>query len=88
MYYTHAYIYIYIYSLYTHTHTHTEPVVLDGLVVSVLAIGPKVCGLKPSRGRWTFKDDKISSTPSFVGEVKPSASCCKILRYVKEPFGV
>jgi hypothetical protein len=32
-----------------------EPVTLGGLVVIVLAIGPKLRGLKPSQGRWIFK---------------------------------
>jgi hypothetical protein len=31
---------------------------LGGLVVIMLAIGPKVRGLIPGRGRWTFKGDK------------------------------
>jgi hypothetical protein len=50
-------------------------VALGGLVVSVLATGPKVRGFKPGRGRWIFKGDKIRSTPSFGGEVKPSVPC-------------
>jgi hypothetical protein len=33
-------------------------VVLDGLMVSVLATGPKVRGFKPSRKRRIFKGDK------------------------------
>jgi hypothetical protein len=49
-------------------------------VVSMFTTGPKVRG-------WTmtmdFKGDKIRSTPSFGGEVKPSVPCrrftaCKI----------
>jgi hypothetical protein len=36
----------------------TFEVVLGGLVVSVLAIGPKVRGYKPGRGRWIFQADK------------------------------
>jgi hypothetical protein len=31
---------------------------LGGLVVSVLATGPKVRGFGPDRGRWIFKGDK------------------------------
>jgi hypothetical protein len=31
---------------------------LGGLVVSVLATGPKVRGFDPDRGRWVFKGDK------------------------------
>jgi hypothetical protein len=33
-------------------------VALGGLVVSVLATGPKVCGFDPNRSRWIFKGDK------------------------------
>jgi hypothetical protein len=47
-------------------------------MVSMLAIGPKVHGLKPGRWQWIFKGDKIRSMPSFKGEVKSSASCRKI----------
>jgi hypothetical protein len=31
---------------------------LGGLVVNVLATGPKVRGFDPYRGRWIFKGDK------------------------------
>jgi hypothetical protein len=34
-------------------------VVLDGVMVVVLAIGPMVRGLKPGRQRLIFKGDKI-----------------------------
>jgi hypothetical protein len=33
-------------------------IVLGGVMVSVLATGPKVRGFKPGRGRWIFKGDK------------------------------
>jgi hypothetical protein len=47
-----------------------------GIVVSVLATGPKVRGFDPDRGRWIFKGNKkIRSTTSFGGEVKPSVPC-------------
>jgi hypothetical protein len=36
----------------------TYNVDLGGLVVSVLATGPKVRGFDPDRGRWIFKGDK------------------------------
>jgi hypothetical protein len=52
-------------------------------MASVLVIGPKVCGFKPGQGRWEIK---TRSTPSFGGEVKPSAPCRKILRDVEDPF--
>jgi hypothetical protein len=37
---------------------NTAEVALGGLVVSVLATGPKVRGFDPDRGRWIFKGDK------------------------------
>jgi hypothetical protein len=36
----------------------TGMIVLSGLVVIMLAIGPKVRGFKPWRERWIFKDNK------------------------------
>jgi len=32
-------------------------VVVGGLVVGVLAMGPNIRGFKPGRGRWIFKGD-------------------------------
>jgi hypothetical protein len=43
-------------------------VALGGVMVSVLATGPKVRTMD-------FKGDKIRSTPSFGAEVKPSVPC-------------
>jgi hypothetical protein len=51
---------------------------LDDVMVSVLAIGPKVRGLKPGRGDEFLRAIKIRSTPSFGVEVKLSAKCHKI----------
>jgi hypothetical protein len=52
-------------------------------VVSVLAIGLKVCGFNPGRERWIIKGDNNSQhTPSFRGEAKSSASYRKILWHV------
>ena len=50
---------------------------------SVLAFGTQVRGFKSGRSRRLFKGEKILSTPSFGGEVKPSIPCrrfaaCKI----------
>jgi hypothetical protein len=45
-----------------------------GLVVSVLVTGHKVSRFKTPRSM-DFKGDKIRSTPSFGGEVKPSVPC-------------
>jgi hypothetical protein len=42
---------------------------------SVLAFGTQVRGFKPGRSRRILKGEKILSTPSFGGEVKPSVSC-------------
>ena len=39
---------------------------------SVLAFGTQVRGFKPGRSRRIFKGEKILSTPSFGGDVKPS----------------
>jgi hypothetical protein len=54
-----------------------------GLVVSVLAIGPKVRGFKPSLG-----DVFLRSMTFLRREVMPSAPCRKVLRRVREPFEV
>jgi len=43
--------------------------------VSVLAFGTQVRGFKPGRSRRIFKGEKILSSPSFGGEVKPSVPC-------------
>ena len=42
---------------------------------SVLAFGTQVRGFRPGRSRRIFKGEKILSTPSFGGEVKPSVPC-------------
>jgi hypothetical protein len=51
----------------------------------VLTTGPKVCRFKHRRGNLFLKAIKICSTPSFGGDVKPSAPCA-ILQHVKEPL--
>ena len=42
---------------------------------SVLAFSTQVRGFKHGRSRRIFKGEKILSTPSFGGEVKPSVPC-------------
>ena len=42
---------------------------------SVLAFGTQVRRFKPGRSCRIFKGEKILSTPSFWGEVKPSVPC-------------
>jgi hypothetical protein len=57
-------------------------------MVSVLAVGPKVRGFKLGRRDVFLRAIKIRSTPSFGGELKPSAPCRKVLRYVRNHFDV
>jgi hypothetical protein len=60
-----------------------HPSRLGDVMVSVLAIGPKVRGFKPGRGDGFLTAIKVRSTPSFGG-VKASDACRKLLRDVKE----
>jgi hypothetical protein len=46
---------------------------LSGVMVSVLATGPKVHGFKPGHGNVFLRVIKIHSTPSFRGQVKLSS---------------
>jgi hypothetical protein len=57
---------------------------LGGVVVSVLATGPKGCRFEPSQGDGFLKVIKIHSTPSFGWEVKSEFPCPKILWHVKD----
>jgi hypothetical protein len=50
---------------------------LDGVVVSVLATGPKGRRFKPGRGDGFLRAIKIRSTPSFGWEAKPEVPCRK-----------
>jgi hypothetical protein len=52
-------------------------------MVSVFAIGYKVCGFKSGCGDGFLGTIKISSTPSFGGEAKPLSPRRKISRHVK-----
>jgi hypothetical protein len=63
---------------------YTQQGRIGGVVVSVLATGPKGCGLEPGQGDGFLRAIKIRSTPSFRWKVKPEVPCCKILRHVKE----
>jgi hypothetical protein len=54
-------------------------------MVSVIAIGSKVRGLKSSRGDGFLRAIRIRGMPSFGGIVKPSAPCRKILQHVQQP---
>jgi hypothetical protein len=59
-------------------------VAFGGLVVIVLATGPKVRGFKPGRGRRTLRAIKISRTPSFGEKLKPEVPYRRILLHVKD----
>jgi hypothetical protein len=60
-----------------------EKVILSGVMVSVLAIGPKVCSFKAGRGRWILKGNK-NPQQAFLWK----GSKVKILRHVINPFEV
>jgi hypothetical protein len=57
---------------------------LGGVVVSMLATGPKGRGLEPGQGDGFLRARKFRSTPSFGWEVKSEVPCRKILRRVKD----
>jgi hypothetical protein len=60
-------------------------VALGGVVISVLATGPKVCGFKPGRGRWILR--VIKSVALLPSEGKYSRRSHVVdLRHVKEPY--
>jgi hypothetical protein len=50
----------------------------------VLAIEPKVSGLKPGRGDGILRAIKIHNKTSFGGDVKPLAPCRKNLLHVMQ----
>jgi hypothetical protein len=52
-------------------------------MISALAIRFKVRGFKHGQGDGILWTIKIRSTPSFGEEVKPSATCSKILQHIK-----
>jgi hypothetical protein len=58
---------------------------LAGVVLSVLATGPKGRWFKPGRGDGFLRAIKIRST-SFWWEVKPEVPSRKILRHIKDPL--
>jgi hypothetical protein len=57
---------------------------LGGVVVSVLATGPKVCGFEPGQGDGFLRAIKISSTTSFRMGSKAGGPYRKLLRHLKE----
>jgi hypothetical protein len=61
-------------------------VVLGGVIVIVLAIGPKVRGFKPAESDGFLRAIEIRSTTFFGGELKPLAPYHKILWHIKDPL--
>jgi hypothetical protein len=57
---------------------------LGGVVVSVLASGPRGRGFELGLVDGFLRAITIRSTPSFGWEVKPEVPCRKILRHVKD----
>jgi hypothetical protein len=55
----------------------------SGVVVSVLATGPKGCRFKPGQGDGFLRVIKICSTPSSGEEIRLETPGCKILWHVK-----
>jgi hypothetical protein len=68
--------------------TKLMEVVLGGLLVFVLAIGPMFVDSHPAEDDRLLRSITIRSTTYFRGEVKPSAPCREILWYVKDPCRV
>jgi hypothetical protein len=59
---------------------------LGGVVVSMLATGPKSRGFQTRQSRWIFKDDtKPQYNFIWIG-VKPEVPCRKILWNLKNPL--
>jgi hypothetical protein len=48
--------------------------------------GPRFAGSYPADSNGFLRVVEFRSTTSFGGEVKPSISCRKILRHVKDPL--
>jgi hypothetical protein len=61
-------------------------VALGGLVVSVLATGPKIRGFDPDRGRWIFKGDK-NPEHYFLRRGSKAVGHVVDLWHVKERYG-
>jgi len=54
----------------------------------MLAFSTQVWGFKPGRSCQIFKGEKILSTASFGGEVKPSVPCCRFAARKRSLNGV
>jgi hypothetical protein len=67
---------------------YLDSTVLGGLVVSMLAIGPKVCKFTLGQGQWIFKGDTNLQHALLWSGSKAIGPCHKILRHVKNNFEV
>jgi hypothetical protein len=63
-------------------------VILSGLVVSVLDIGPKVHRFNLGQGLWIIKGDKNPQQAFLRRGSKAVGPCHKMLWHVLEPFDV
>jgi hypothetical protein len=59
---------------------------LGGVMVNMLATGPKGRWFIPGQGDGFLRAINIRSTPSFEREVKSEVLCRKIFRHVKDPL--
>jgi hypothetical protein len=62
-------------------------IILSGIVVSVLATGPKFHGIKHYQGRWIFKDDKNSQF-AFLSRKRKAVGPCRKIYGLLKPFEV
>jgi hypothetical protein len=53
-----------------------------------LPLDPRFAGSSPVEDDGFLWSIKFQSTTSFRGKVKPSASCCKILQHIKDPYSM
>jgi hypothetical protein len=58
-------------------------IILGGVIVIVIATGPKVCGFKPGRRRWVLMAIKIRITTSVGREVMLSAHVVRFYGMLK-----
>jgi hypothetical protein len=78
------------YGIYLDTETHGVITSYKIITIfhSVLAFSTQVLGFKPGRSRRIYKGEKILSTPSFGGEVKPSVPCRRFATFKRSVNGV
>jgi hypothetical protein len=67
---------------------YTLSFILGGVMVVCLPLDPRFVSSDSVEGDEFLRAIKFHSTPSFEGEVKMLAPCCKILWHVKDTFEV